>query len=920
MTRAFICVLIALPHLIWSQQQISGTLRDADSKLGLSDVIVAINTLELVTVTDKDGAFNLSDVPAGTHELSFTGAQFVLLKMEIEVTDRNLNLGTVELVPESGATDEGNPEDYIPTITLSDEDLEQETDNQNISGILSASRDVFVSAAAFTFGPMRFRIRGYDSENTELIFNGVPMNDLESGRLFWSAWGGLNDVTRNRDTDVGLFEIPYTFGGVGGATSVDTRASMQRKQVRLSASVSNRSYQYRLMGTYSTGMMSNGWAISASASRRWADEGYIEGTFYDGYSYFLSVDRKLGDNHMLNFTGFGAPTRRGRSAASTQEMYDIAGSNYYNPNWGYQNGEKRNARVAEQHQPIFILRHDWTLTNKATITTAVSYQTGRNGSTALDWFDAPDPRPDYYRYLPSFFERNDEDQAASIITERLQDENNRQLNWAEMYEANELSSLTDKFDYLLGEGAPAGKWSQYIIEDRRYDNTRANFYSNYQHAINENFALHAGLSYQYQKVENFREVVDLLGGDFYVNVDRFAIRDSISNLDAQQNNLENPSEILRVGDRLGHDYETHVQKGNAWVQGLFTLRKVDFFLGASLTNTRFWRQGNFRNGRFPDNSFGKSEVQNFTNYAAKGGLTYKINGRNYLYANGMYQTRAPFYRNAYISPRTRDQLLPNLTDETIYGGEAGYIVRAPKIKARFTGYYTQFQDQVRVLRFYSDFSRAFGNYILSGVDKQHLGAEVAIEAKISPRFTLSGVAAIGEYQYNSRQTGNIFLDNVEDLSRDTEDFTIYTKNLHIAGMPQRAYTFGINYNDPKYWFANLNFNYFDRVWIDFSPERRIAENLIGIDPASDQYRSIVEQELSNSAFTLDFFGGKSFKFGRNFLYLNLGVSNILDKQDFRTGGFEQLRFDARDRDVNAFPSRYYYSFGRNYFFNISYRY
>ncbi len=268
MIRKIIFLLFLLPQLAWGQYKVEGTVLDNDLKIELSGALVSVSSLDLNAVTGTDGRFTLPGVSAGTYELSIQAEGFVPLVMEIEVQNQSLYLGIIELVPRQENPDLGNPEDYIPTVTLSDEDLEQETDNQNISGILSASRDVFVRAAAFTFGPQRFRIRGYDSENTEVIFNGVPMNDLESGRIFWNAWGGLNDVTRNRDTDVGLFQIPYAFGGLGGAISFDTRASMQRKQLRLSSSLANRTYTYRLMATYSTGMMSNGWAVSASASPR----------------------------------------------------------------------------------------------------------------------------------------------------------------------------------------------------------------------------------------------------------------------------------------------------------------------------------------------------------------------------------------------------------------------------------------------------------------------------------------------------------------------------------------------------------------------------------------------------------------------------------------------------------------------------
>ena len=774
----YVLLLLLIVRIGYSQQTVKGVLEDTETKTPVNGVVVSIADAGIATISDEKGSFVLNRVPNGNHQLNFELDNYVVLSMDVEVADQSVNLDKVELISRPQTIGIDNPEDFIPTITLSDEDLEQNLDNQNISGILSASRDVFVSAAAFTFGPLRFRIRGYDSENTSVLFNNIPFNDLESGRVFWSVWGGLNDVTRNRETDIGLGVIDYTFGGMGGATSFDTRASSQRKQLRLSSSLSNRSYQYRLMGTWSTGMMPSGWAISLSGSRRWADEGFIEGTFYDSWAYFASIDRKLGDNHLINLTAFDSPTKRGRSSAATQEMYDIAGTNYYNPNWGFQNGEKRNARIGDRNEPVFILRHDWTINESANLTTSVGYQTGYNSSTALDWFDAPDPRPDYYRYLPSFFLLNDEDDAAALLYSELQsDKAARQLNWDRFYDVNRNSQLTEKYDYLLEGKETTGRWSQYILEDRHYDNTRYFANTLYRHAINDQVSIQAGANYQQQTVDSYKEVEDLLGGDFYVNVDRFAVRDSLGNPDAQQIDLDNPSQILQEGDRFGYNYESNIQQGGIWLQTTVTTGNVDFFAGLSFTATQFWRTGKYRNGKFPDTSLGDSEKVSFNNIGAKGGLTYKITGRHYLYANGRYMTRAPFMRNAFVSPRTRNQLVPDLKSETIYGGELGYILRSPSLKARATAYYTQFQDQVRIIRFYNDFSRSFGNYVMSGVNQQHTGVELAVEGKINASLTLNAVAAIGQYIYNARPTGAIYVDNSEVVGQEALPFTIYQKNF-----------------------------------------------------------------------------------------------------------------------------------------------
>lgn len=914
----FFAILLCFPGLVLAAT-IRGTVQDAETSLPLGGVYVTLEILNLQAISDAQGNFEIYNVPQGNYTLSFSVANHIPVSLNIKVNASTLELGVVQLVAQPDGTAVIR-EDFIPTISLSDDDLDQLSSNQNISGVLTASRDVFVSAAAFTFGPARFRIRGLDSENTLLYLNGIPMNKLQNGRVFWNAWGGLNDVTRNRDAEVGLSALPYTFGGIGGATTIDTRALSQRAQTSVSYALSNRTYNHRVMATHSSGPLKNGWAYSISGSRRWAEEAYIPGTFYNAWAYFLSVDKKLSDDHTLNLTAFDAPFERGRSTASTQEMYDLAGTNYYNPLWGYQNGEIRNSGIVHANQPMFILRHDWEIKDGSSLTTAISYQFGENGRTRLDWFDAPDPRPDYYRYLPSFL-RQQSDEAADFRVEELTlNEDMRQINWASLYDVNRNSLLSEKYNYLLGANTPEGNWSQYIVEDQRSDGRDANFYMNYQNAFSDRFTFNAGTGYQIQQVHEFKVVEDLLGGDYYVNVDRFALRDSISNFNAQQNDLNNPSEILREGDIWGYNYDMNIHRWDTWAQGTFTLPKFDIFLAGNVSGTNFWRTGHFRNGRFPDNSFGDSEAQDFFNYGVKGGITYKMNGRNYFFANAAYLTRAPFVDNAYVSPRTRDQLVQNLTDEKIFSAEAGYLLRSPNIKGRATAYIADFQDQTNILRFYNDLDRAFGNYVMSDLDSRRVGLEFALDVKVLPTLNIIGVAAIGEYFYTSRSNGSIYQDNTSELTEDIENFTIYNKNYRLAGMPQQAYTVGLNYSSPKFWFANINVNYFDKMYIDFNPVRRTADAVYGLDEAPEQFSAIIDQEQVDAQITVDFFGGKSFKFGKYFLFINVGVSNILNNQEFITGGFEQLRFDIRERNPDAYPTRYFYNFGINYFANISLRF
>ncbi len=901
---------------------VQGTVLDAETNKPIAQAHVDARLAD--TYTDAEGKFalelaaDLREIQLSIFHPDYERLEKVVFVKEFEVID----LGDLLLKPASQTESESRLE--LGTITL--EDLEaQEESSQEVSGLLTASRDIFVSAAAYTFGSARFRIRGLDSENTTIFLNGVPVNRLENGRPYWSAWGGLNDVTRNRHTQVGLAPMDYSFGGIGGATRIDTRALSQRKQLRASYSSSNRSYRNRLMLTWSSGPLKNGWGISLSGSRRWAEEGYIAGTFYDAWSYFLSVDKKFGESQRLNLTVLGAPVKRGRSTAAIAELYELTGSHYYNSYWGYQNGKKRNARVSTIHQPIAILRHDWKLGESGLLTTALSAQMGRNGSTALDWYDARDPRPNYYRYLPSFLE---EGVMKELVTEAWQtDENVRQLDWDAMYRVNYESY--EEVENANGTGETvSGRRSKYILEERRYDSKEFNFQSLLQLPFGKRLDFSSAIGYRVYQGDNYKLVNDLLGGEFYVDINRFAERDFPDNPNAAQNDLQTPNRILKEGDRFGYDYDPNIHKAYGWVQGTYHLAHLDLSLGAEVSNTRFWRQGDVQNGLFPDNSLGKSAVQSFFNYGLKGGLLLKINNRNYISSYGAYLTRAPYFRNAYLSPRTRDQLVDGLSSEEITSGELSYIYRSPVLKLRATGFYAKFRNGTRVMSFFNDeeiagesgdetISLGFVNYALTGIGKRHMGAELALEWHPTSFLEVDAVAAIGQYIYDTRPSATIVTDN--NPSVFVSDRTVYLENYYLPGMPQSAYTLGLRYNSRKYWFATFNINYFDGVWLDVNPNRRTAEAVRTLRPGSDAWNDILAQEQGAPAMTLDFFGGKSFKFGQYFFYINLGVSNILDNRNFITGGYEQLRFDFQTQDPQRFPNRYYYYYGRTYFLNLSFR-
>ena len=816
------------------------------------------------------------------------------------------------------------PEFDFPVISI--EDIEGDAESHDISSLLQGSRDVFVSTAGFTFGQARFRIRGYDSENTTVMINGIPVNDPETGRAFYSNWGGLNDATRMTVAHEGIGASRENFGGIGGATNIITRASQYSPNTRVTFSNSNRSYAHRAMFTHSTGMQENGWALTLSGSRRIAQEGqgYVEGTFYDAWGYFLSAERKINNQHSLGLIAFGAPSETGRPGVATQEAYDLSGNNFYNPNWGFQNGEARNSRVNSYHTPWIMLNHYYDPTPDITIQTSAAYTFGKGSSSALNWFDGErpfpgqfeghDPRPDYYRYLPSFY-ANDPVRFNQYTQLWQNDETFRQLNWDLMYQYNmkNLYTQTD-VDGIAGNNIE-GLRSKFIVEDRRND--RNNFVLNsYANArLNPTTFLSGGINISLAKTHQYKLAGDLLGGDWWVDIDQFALRDA-TDMDFAQNDLRNPNRLVREGDRFGYDFTGNINKFEAFAQSEWVLPRWDFYVAGNVSQTTFWRTGHMQNGRFPENSLGDSEKQNFTNFGLKGGTTFKLTGRHYFTANAAYLTRAPFFRDAYISSRVRDDLIPVLNSENIMSGDVSYIVRTPMVKSRLTMFFSEFQDQTWSRSFYHEEFRTFVNYSMYGVDQRHMGVELGMDINLSSTLSMSLVGGTGDYIYSSRPTVTITRDNDRELL--AEEKTVYWKNFKVGGMTHTAGSVGLRYNSPRFWFIGTNLNYYDDIYLDINPDRRTADALVNFVESDPGWENIIAQEQLDNAFTLDFFGGRSWRIARRyFINLNISVSNALDNTDFRIGGFEQLRYDSNN--IERFPAKYFYMYGRTYFINLAFR-
>jgi len=426
---------------------------------------------------------------------------------------------------------------------------------------------------------------------------------------------------------------------------------------------------------------------------------------------------------------------------------------------------------------------------------------------------------------------------------------------------------------------------------------------------------------EWQQTRYYQRINDLLGGEYYVDWNQFAESNFPNDQTVIQNDLNRPNRVIGKGDQYGYDYFSKTNVARSWAQLVSTQKRVDIFVAVELSYLNYLREGNVRNGLFPDNSFGRSRLNEFTNYACKAGITYKINGRKYLYLAGAFLTKAPLFDDVFISPRSRDTEQENISNENIQSIEAGYVWNSPMVKLRFTGYYTGFANGMNVTTFYHDGYGSLMNYALYGIDKIHFGTEFGCEIKLSSHYTINAAAAIGRYYDNSRQQVTVSVDNDAYVA---ERSVIYSQNFRVAGTPQEAYNAGIAYQAGTF-YLNLSGNYFRQDWLEFNPLRRTYTALQGVVPGTEQWNQIINQTLLPDSYTVDLSVGNSFKlklFGshaRRTLVCNVSINNLLNNQNILAGGYEQLRFDTDIKNVDKFPPKYFYAMGLNFSANLSLR-
>ncbi len=916
------CIFLALfsfgMGLLSQNSVVKGRITDANSSDVIPNVEVRIQTSTFSDITNSNGLFNItgSDLPQGEQVLVVVKNGYITQRIRIIVK----NGQTINLDPILLQLDLTELEAQIGIISLSNNELDQdEGTSYTISGLLQASKDVFLNAAAYDFSATFFRPRGLDNANGRVLINGIEMNKQVSGRPQWGNWGGLNDAQRNREFSMGLKANDYTFGDIAGTTNIVMRASQYRKGGRVSYATANRSYRGRVMGSYNSGHTQNGWAYAVLASRRFGDEGYIDGTLYEANAFFASVEKKLNRNHSLNISAFYTPNRRGRSTAITQEVKDIKGITY-NPNWGYQEGEIRSSRIRRIEEPVIMLNHYWDISEKAQLNTNIGYQFGRIGNTRLDNAGNRNPAGNYYQRLPSYFLRKEAPSTYDFQLAYIAEQefiHDGQLDWESFYRANENTANGN---------------AVYAIQEDVNEDIQITLNTILSTDISEHIAINATLNYRMLRSDNYAELRDLLGGSGYLDIDNFG-----DDVTQSQSDLQNPNRIVLEGERYKYNYQLDATVLSGFAQAQFKYNTIDFYFATSASQTKYQRTGLYQNGYFPEayRSLGAGEASNFTNYGVKMGITYKVTGRHLIDVNTGYLTKAPNLRNTFANVRQNNDVVEGLLDEKIETADVSYIYRSPVVKARITGYYAGFKGLTDIGFFFTqnalgnDQNNAFVQEIVTGIEKRNAGIEFGIEAQILPTFKLKAAASVGQNVYTNNPelylAGDDFDDPITAEILEGNDLfnlgkrTVNLENYHVSGGPERAYQLGFEYRSPDFWWVGVTVNYFSNAYVDVSNLRRTRDFYTDTDglPFNDYdeavARVLLQQEELDDYFLANIVGGKSWRVKNYYVGFFATINNVLD-QEYKTGGFENSRRASYRQQLEEHNRKYGPLFGNRYFF------
>lgn len=763
----FFAVSLLCSAITMAQSTVTGTVLDPETNSPLPGVnVIEIGTSNGVS-TDFDGKFSITTTKTiATLAVSYVG----FLTKEIEINgDTNLDnitlasnqVGLEEImIVASVAVDRKTP---VAVSTIKAADISLKLSTQEFPEILKSTPGVYVTRAGGGYGDSRINLRGFSSENVAVMINGVPVNDMENGRVYWSNWAGLGDVTSRMQVQRGLGASKVAVASVGGTINIITKTTDAEQGGNVSTSIANDGYLKYGM-TYSTGLSENGFAATVSASKISGD-GYVDGTEFSGYNYFVSLSQQLNEAHRLSFTAFGAQQEHGQrfNRGTISELKDTdSGPKKANRDWGYKNGEVYHQSYNFYHKPQMSLNHLWNINDNSAWSTAVYASFGSGGG------------------------RRDEGAKIGSDDYRLGSTGLQPIDFDRVVAENQANGVNGSSD-IISSSRNSHKWYGVL--------------STYKNDVTDAITISGGLDARYYVGSHWYEVDDLLGGQFFLDneSDTFAF-----------------GKTLTVGDRYNKDYDGIVLRSGLFAQAEFQVSEsFNLFVATDVSNTNYKKE-EFMNSEIIGSR--TSEAVDFIGYGIKGGGNYNIDAVNNVFANVGYFSRAPFLIGVFLNEDTLEAN-EEAENEKVFSVELGYGFREEKLSANVNIYYTQWLDKTNSGSIGTGESIFF--YNLLGIDALHQGVEVDFRYKATDALTVTGMASLGDWKWKSNVSAI-----VRDQAGEEVDLVeVYAEDLKVGDAAQTTFALGVDYQLARKSNIYVDYNFAGNNYASYDVTNRETNDL-----------------------------------------------------------------------------------------------
>ncbi|WP_258097825.1 TonB-dependent receptor [Marinoscillum pacificum] len=774
---ALIAAMLLASVVTFAQSKVTGTVIDSETGEGLPGASVVEKGTTNGTITDYNGEFSLDVSAKGTTTItiSFVGFQSVDKTINLSETQSlgeiTLSPGANELTPleviASVAVDRETP---VAVSTIKRTYIEENASNQEFPELLKTTPGVYATKQGGGYGDSRINVRGFNSVNVAVLINGVPVNDMENGRVYWSNWAGLTDVTTTMQVQRGLGASKVAVPSIGGTINIITQTTDTEKGGSVYSGIGNNGYKKTAV-SLSTGLTEKGWAVSVQGAKIEGD-GWVDGTQFLGYNYFFNVSKMLGDAHTLSLTGFGAPQRHGQR----QNMQSIATFRNapqglkYNSDWGYLNGEVVNVEDNFYHKPQISLNHYWTINDKSELSTAVymGIGTGGGGGYATE--------EDVDGFEPSF----------------------RDYRTAGAYSPYDLDAIVE-----LNQTSSDGRALGYLRASRN-DHQWYGMLSTFTTEFSKKFNFLGGLDLRYYKGIHFSEVTDLLGAEYVLD----------------NNDINNPNRAIGVGDKRDYYNDGIVLWEGAFMQGEYSDGPLSAFVSLSGSNTSYQRIDYFQ--YVPGEQ--ETDFQNFLGYQVKGGANYNLTRNHNVFANIGYFEKAPDFDAVFQN--FGNNINEDAENQKILSYELGYGYRSSKFSANVNLYRTAWKDRT----FTRSYSNQNGDLLYAnilGVNAIHQGIEFDASYQPTQALRFAGMLSLGDWTWQNNVDGVTVFDEAQNPL--TTIPTLYISGLKVGDAAQTTASLSMDYDIVEDFAVGFVYNYYANLYANYDPLSRTTESVQGVD-------------------------------------------------------------------------------------------